>query len=65
MTSLTECAEHVRDQTGERYFNNVSRRRYVLIKEVGGACFLEGIDRRVLEVRREVIDSSDAWERIR
>lgn len=65
MSSLAECAEHVRDQTRERYFNNVSRRRYVLIKEVGGSCFLEGIDRRVLEVRREVIDSSDAWERIR
>jgi hypothetical protein len=48
----------------ERWRNTVTGRRYLLIKEVDGACFLEGIDRRVIEVRRDVLDASDVWEKI-
>lgn len=65
MTSLTECADHVRAQTRERYRNAVSNRSYLLVKEVAGACFLEGIDRRVIEVRRDILNNSDVWERVR
>jgi hypothetical protein len=66
MNGMTEIpiVRRINKLCGERYFNQVSQRRYLLIKEVDGACFLEGIDRRVIEVRREVLDESDVWEKI-
>lgn len=64
--SMTESARVRRINTlcGERYLNNVSGRRYLLIRESGGICHLEGIDRRVTEVARSIIDASDVWEKL-
>lgn len=50
---------------GERYINLVSGRQYLLIREMSGLCTLEGIDRRVVDISREALDSIDsAWKRI-
>jgi hypothetical protein len=49
---------------GERYENTTSGRRYLLIREFSGLCTLEGIDRRVIDVRREVLDRSEVWRRV-
>jgi len=48
----------------ERYVNTVSGRHYLLIRESGGLCTLEGVDRRVVDVRREILDSSDVWRKL-
>lgn len=48
----------------ERYRNTVTGRHYLLICEWNGVCTLEGIDRRVVDVARRILDTSDVWERV-
>ena len=48
----------------ERYVNTTTGRHYLLIMESGGLCTLEGIDRRVVDVRRDILDNSDVWQKL-
>lgn len=63
---MTESAQvrRINALCGERYLNNVSGKRYLLIHEYNGLCTLEGIDRRVVDVHRETLDTSDVWEKL-
>lgn len=64
--TMTESAQvrRINALCGECYFNNVSGKRYRLIRESEGICHLEGIDRRVTEVARSIIDASEVWEKL-
>lgn len=67
MSGMTESAQvkKINELLGERYRNRISGRCYLLTREVGGMCTLEGIDRRIIEVSRETMDNpNSAWERI-
>lgn len=48
----------------ERWLHVPTRRRYVLTLEVAGACYLEGLDMRTVEVSRQTLDDNEVWERI-
>lgn len=52
------------DITRERWLHVPTRRRYVLTLEVAGACYLEGLDMRTVEVSRQTLDNNEVWERI-
>lgn len=46
------------------YRNTVTGRTYQLVDEVSGVCVLEGVDRRIVWVDRETLESpNSAWER--
>lgn len=47
-----------------RYRNLVTNKSYVLVLELGGACELEGIDRRCIHQTREALDNNEIWERL-
>lgn len=48
----------------ERWHHKPTRRRFVLTLEVAGACYLEGLDMRTVEVSRKALDDNEVWERI-
>ena len=48
----------------ERWLHLPTNKEYLLVLEVGGACELEGIDRRCTYQRREALEGSDAWRRL-
>lgn len=48
----------------ERYVNTTTGRHYLLVREMCGICVLEGIDRRVIDVRRDILDSSEIWRKL-
>ena len=48
----------------ERYRHRVTKKSYVLILELGGACELEGIDRRCTHTTREALNDSEIWEKL-
>ena len=66
MSGMTESpiVKRINQLCGERYLNRVSKRIYLLINEIDGWCHLEGIDRRMIEVSRKILDESDVWERL-
>lgn len=71
MNGLTESyhQRHIRDQLQplpprERWLHLPTNKEYRLVLEVGGACELEGIDRRCTYQRRETLEESDAWRRL-
>lgn len=67
MTTMTEShrVRQINALLGERYRNKVSGRHYRVTREAAGLCTLEGIDRRVIDVAREIlIDPNSAWERV-
>lgn len=47
-----------------RYRHRVTNKSYVLVLELGGACELEGIDRRCIHQTRAVLDDPEIWTRI-
>jgi hypothetical protein len=47
-----------------RYRHRVTNKSYVLVLELGGACELEGIDRRCIHQTRETLDNNEIWERL-
>lgn len=64
-TSATQ--RRIDEQLGinrERWHHTPTRRRFVLTLEVAGACYLEGLDGRTVEVSRQTLDESEAWERL-
>lgn len=48
----------------ERYRHRATNKSYVLILELGGACELEGIDRRSIYQTRETLNNNEIWERL-
>lgn len=78
MTSMTESAqvrrinaqclaaepERTLDDKRERYQHRVTNKSYVLVLELGGACELEGIDRRCIHQTRDTLDNNEIWERL-
>lgn len=48
----------------ERWLHVTTNKEYLLIMEIGGACELEGIDRRRTHATRETLESSDSWRRL-
>ena len=48
----------------ERYRHRATNKSYVLILELGGACELEGIDRRCIHQTRETLNNNEIWERL-
>lgn len=67
MSGMTESAQvkRINELLGERWRNTVSGRCYLLTSERSGLCTLEGIDRRVIEVHREILEyPKSTWERI-
>lgn len=64
-TSATQ--RNIDEQLGinrERWLHVPTRRRYMLTLEVAGACYLEGLDMRTVEVSRQTLDNNEVWERI-
>lgn len=49
---------------GQRFRNAVTRKVFLLIRDDGVHGLLEGIDRRVTEVKLAILHSSDVWERM-
>jgi hypothetical protein len=47
-----------------RYRHRVTNKSYVLVLELGGACELEGIDRRCIHQTRDTLDNNEIWERL-
>lgn len=52
------------DDKRERYRHRATNKSYVLILELGGACELEGIDRRCIHQTRETLNNKEIWERL-
>ena len=48
----------------ERWLHKPTGKRYVLTLEVAGACYLEGLDMRTIEVSRPNLEDNEVWERI-
>jgi hypothetical protein len=49
---------------GQRFRNAVTRKVFLLIREDDFHGFLEGIDRRITQVKLAILRSSDVWERV-
>lgn len=46
------------------YRHSITGRQYLLVDEKDGTCYLEPMDRRVIKVKREIIDDiRSVWER--
>lgn len=56
--------ERTPDDKRERYRHRATNKSYVLILELGGACELEGIDRRCVHQTRDTLDNNEIWERL-
>lgn len=48
----------------QRYRHRVTNKSYVLVLELGGACELEGIDRRCIHQTCDTLDNNEIWERL-
>jgi hypothetical protein len=62
--AVTANGLQLKEQPRERYRHRVTKKSYVLILEIGGACELEGIDRHCTHTTREALDDSEIWERL-
>ena len=56
--------ERPRDDKRPRYRHRATNKSYVLVLELGGACELEGIDRRCIHQTRDTLDNNEIWERL-
>lgn len=63
---MTESAQgqRINGQCQQRYRHRVTNKSYVLVLELGGACELEGIDRRCIHQTRETLNNKEIWERL-
>lgn len=69
MNGMTRSATQrkIEQQTGincERWHHKPTGKRYVLTLEVAGACYMEGLDMRTVEVSRNALEDNEVWERI-
>lgn len=61
---MKESTKQTLSLIGQRFRNIVDRKVRLLIKDDGVHCQLEGIDRRCVQVAREILIGSDVWERV-
>lgn len=66
MCGMSESAlvKRINEQCGERWLHVPTNKKYRVVMELGGACELEGIDRRCTHATRETLESSDNWRKL-
>ena len=60
-----QIAEQCRQTpSNERYLHIATNKRHLLLIDIGGACWLEDVERRVREVSRADLENSELWRRL-
>jgi len=56
--------ELCRQAPGERWLHIATNKYHLLMMDIGGACWLEDMERRVREVSRADLENAEVWRKL-